>query len=342
MKKGDTIRGYEIISEVKVGGNCTWAFAKYEGKDYFIKEFLSPVYPVEGSLGSAKTKEINKKKCEKFEKQQNEIKKMVSTCVSEGGNLIIAKEFFRHNAKYYKVTEKIDISSISIKEISKLPFENRLLILKTSSHCVRTLHNLNIVHGDLKPDNLLISENNYKGETSYIAKLIDFDDSYFSGNAPTRDYIGGDLAYYSPELQKYINESPDINQIDLKSDIFALGIIFCQYLTGSFPKKVTEKQSAATIVNSGMVISIKKSSDIPKAISNLIDSMLLYDKEKRPDIKQVFSELKNPDRMPDKPSKERPPGIHTRLGKDKPRDPEKKKDAPPKIKIHLGKREKNK
>lgn len=347
MKTGDSINGYKITSEVKVGGNCTWAFANYAGKEYFIKEFLSPVFPLPESPGSEKTKQQKRKRCEEFEKHQNKIIKKVSDCVAEGGNLIFTRDFFRQKSKYYKVTEKVDISSISIDKIAKLPFENKILILKTSTHCVRTLHNLDIIHGDLKPDNLLIKENGFKGKKNYIGKLIDFDDSYFSEQiSSVRDNVSGDLAYYSPELQRYINEEPETNRtdIDLKSDIFALGIIFCQYLTGSFPKGVTKENTAATLVNSGDVITIKSDKDIPRNVCDLINYMLLYDKDKRPDIKQIFNKLKTYDHEP-VPEPPRPvikPKVKINMGKKKKSVPEPKpvEPAKPSVKIHMGKRHK--
>ncbi len=345
MKKGDIINGYKITSEVKVGGNCTWAFAKNAEKEYFIKEFLSPVFPLPDSPGNEKTKEQKRKRCKEFEKHQNEIIKKVSDCVAEGGNLIFTRDFFRQKSKYYKITEKIDVSSISIKKISKLPFENKILILKTSTHCVRTLHNLNIIHGDLKPDNLLIKENSFKGEKNYIGKLIDFDDSYFSQKiSHIRDDVGGDLAYYSPELQRYINEDPGIQRadIDLKSDVFALGIIFCQYLTGSFPNGVSKEHTAATLVNRGEVVSIKKSKDIPHKICDLINSMLECDKNKRPNIKEVFNILKtynyepSPEPLPP-PVK---PKVKINMGKKPIRELKSEKPVKPTVKIHMGKRNK--
>jgi serine/threonine protein kinase len=351
MKKGDKLKGYEIISEVKVGGNCTWAFAKYAGQEYFIKEFLFPVYPLEGSPGSDKTKQNKKKQCEEFERHQRDIIKKVSDCVAAGGNLIIAKDFFREHAKYYKITEKVDISSISIKEIAKLPYESKLLILKTSTHCVRTLHNLNIIHGDLKPDNLLIKEKkDLDGKRSYIGKLIDFDDSYFAQKPPVNNNVCGDLAYYSPELQKYINGDMGVfpSDIDLKSDVFALGIIFCQYLTGYFPEGVTDKRTAASIVNSGKVISIRKHEGIPLELLGLINSMLFYDKEKRPSIKQIFDNLKKYGHDEEakpiiKPHVESPkviydPKVKIKMGKEEKVSSEESIPEKSSLRIYMGKR----
>ena len=53
MHKGDIIGGYEILKDFLVaGGMSKISFAKKGGTEYFIKEFLSPRFPVPGSPGS--------------------------------------------------------------------------------------------------------------------------------------------------------------------------------------------------------------------------------------------------------------------------------------------------
>ncbi len=42
------IKGYEIKGELKTNnsGFSKWGFATKNGRDYFIKEFIDPVYPI--------------------------------------------------------------------------------------------------------------------------------------------------------------------------------------------------------------------------------------------------------------------------------------------------------
>src|SRR5699024_3522232 len=105
----------------------------------------------------------------------------------------------------------------------------------TAAHCVQALHDIRIVHGDLKPNNILIK----KTETGeFVSKLIDFDDSFFEGEVtenPAEDV--GDFVYYSPELLCYIKNGGDKlrARVTCRSDIFALGIIYYQYFCGRLP-----------------------------------------------------------------------------------------------------------
>ena len=70
------------------------------------------------------------------------------------------------------------------------------MLLKTVAHSLKILHDLRIVHSDLKPSNVLIK----RTELGYTTKLIDFDSSYIAGNPPPPEEIVGTMNYYSPEL----------------------------------------------------------------------------------------------------------------------------------------------
>lgn len=292
MLKGENINGYVILNDfVVAGGMSKVSFAQKGGKEYFIKEFLYPKYPTADSPGSDKVKEQKRKACDAFEKHHRSLNQKIATKVSLGGNLVFAVDFFRYGTCYYKVTEKIDTTSISPNEISKLPLDKVLLICKSVCHSVRILHDLSIVHGDLKPDNILIK----KTSMGYSGKLIDFDDSYFSGNPPTdRENLVGTPEYYSPEQAAYImdeDEEIEGETLTTKSDIFTLGIILCEYFTGEKPIIDSKYSSTWNCVNDGGAISYKK--NIPEPYGSLILKMLSKEVDNRPAINEVFNTLKS-------------------------------------------------
>lgn len=63
------INGYVIDGDLKTdnSGFSKWAFAKKNGCDYFIKEFLAPVYPVDESIFGPEMTARKRKICEKYE-----------------------------------------------------------------------------------------------------------------------------------------------------------------------------------------------------------------------------------------------------------------------------------
>ena len=293
MKKNDVINGYRILEDFKVaGGMSKIAFAVKEGKAYFIKEFLSPKYPTADSPGSEKIKKQKREACEAFERHHLRINRLIAEkAMLASGNLVYAVDFFRHEASYYKVNERIDTSSLSIEEISRLPMENKLIIAKAICHSLRVLHDIRIVHGDLKPDNILIKKT---AGDKYTGKLIDFDDSYFSGNPPLdKSALVGTQEYYSPELAAYIMaeaEEADGDTLTLASDIFALGIILCEYFTGTKPKTHSGRPIWEAVV-AGESLSFAKV--LPEEIDALLHAMLSLDRADRPSIDEVFGVLKD-------------------------------------------------
>ncbi len=296
MKKGEIINGYTILQDFTTagGGLCKWTFARKDSTDYFIKEFPFPTYPVEGAPGSPKTIAEKRKQCEVFERHHRNIMDALKGKCAEGGNLVVTRDFFRWGAKYYKITDKVDASSLQVSDIAKLALDKRVIILRTVAHSLRILHQVRIVHGDLKPDNILIKET-VTGD--YTTKLIDFDNSYFSGNPPIiTEEVVGDMVYYSPELGLYVQGDKSVNPSDLqlKSDIFALGLIYCQYLTGDLPvfDKKKYRYPYVAVLND---VRLRISSGLPPELESLLNSMLSKETAKRPDINEVFSRLKHKD-----------------------------------------------
>jgi serine/threonine protein kinase len=159
------------------------------------------------------------------------------------------------------------------------------------THSLKILHDNNLVHADLKPANILIKK--IDGD-KYVAKLIDFDNSYFSGAPPAVDEVVGDLVYYSPEEARYIREDPAVlpEQLTFASDIFALGLVFVQYLTGSPITLPSEYRYAHAAAIAGHPLSTKRTRDIPVVLCELVDQMLSKDATDRPAVGEVFRALK--------------------------------------------------
>ncbi len=212
---------------------------------------------------------------------------------------MFARDFFRYGAKYYKVTDKVDVASFSVEDIARLPLENRILIMKTVAHSLGVLHKLNIVHGDLKPNNLLIKRSAHSGDT-YIAKLIDFDSSYFSGKPPELvEELVGDLVFYSPEASSYVRGDGSVAPRDLvlSSDIFSLGIIYCLYVTGELPLFDQKKfQYACIAAMNGERVYIRPAG-VPDQLSEIINDMLQTKAALRPSVAQVYDRLKALDKV---------------------------------------------
>lgn len=290
MKAGDVVNGYTILADFSVvgAGLSKWTFAERGGRQFFIKEFLAPTYPDDAAPGSDKTKAKKRARCAIFESHHRGMQAALAPLSAYGGNLIVTLDFFRWGAKYYKVTEKVDAEALDPAGIARLDLRLQLVLMKSVAHSLKILHDLRIVHGDLKPSNILVK----RTELGYTSKLIDFDSSYIAGNPPPADEIVGTINYYSPELLGYIQEAGvRSDQLGVASDVFALGLIYAEFLTGSPPPfDVTTYHEPAVAVRHGVVLRIPRAGIRPE-LADLVDAMLAADPGVRPSIAQVHATL---------------------------------------------------
>jgi serine/threonine protein kinase len=288
FRAGDVLNGYRLLEDFRVvgAGLSEWSFAERGGRIFFIKRFLSPTYPEADAPGSERIKARKRARCAAFEAHHRGIQAAMASLTTYGGNLIATLDFFRIGAKYYKVTEKVDVAGLQTRDVATLDFPTQLVLLKTVAHSLKILHDLRIVHSDLKPSNVLIK----RTELGYTTKLIDFDSSYIVGNPPPPEEIVGTMNYYSPELVRYIQGSAGPGELTEASDIFALGLIYAEYLTGSMPAFDPAHHEAAIAVLHGQPLKLGPSR-APAPVVELVERMLLPDVAARPSVGQVHSTL---------------------------------------------------
>lgn len=298
MKQGEVVKGYRITTAPtnSGGGMCVWAFAAKSGRDYFIKEFLHPKWPLPESMGTEASKVLRRKDCAEFEGRHNEVMRRLSssTATPGGGNLVIAVDFFREGTAYYKVTERIVTASLT--SLRDLPTRDQAVILRTLVLSLQILHRSDIVHGDLKPANVLIQR--VPGSTLHTAKLIDFDDSYLSGSPPPREQIVGDSIYAAPEWFGYTMGDTRTTPAMLTraSDVFALALLFHYYLTDELPAFDRARFSApGQAVQAGGRLAFDPR--LSSHLAGLLAQMTSPRPKERPAIDQVFNGLKDEARL---------------------------------------------
>lgn len=286
----ELIKDYSLLGELKndKSGYSKWGFATKNNVVYFIKQFLSPVYPIDDSALSVEQSQRKRKICDDFENDKLSFYSKLSEC--DTGNNITVREFFRNKSKYYIVTEKVDSANVDIAEIARFSEEQKYLLAKVLLNNVAALHDRGIVHGDIKHDNVLLK----RTETGmYTAKLIDFDSSFFEsqhGGGEGEDEIQGDMVYLAPETFIYMAEGSC--KLTTKIDVFALGILLHLYFSGEFPGFDGENYDyifEATL--DGAPIHLSR--NIPEFMRSLIRRMLSKNPEDRPTARAAFGEIQN-------------------------------------------------
>ncbi|KDP25076.1 hypothetical protein JCGZ_22611 [Jatropha curcas] len=116
---------------------------------------------------------------------------------------------------------------VLLKKDKYLDRRKRLLIAMDAAFGMEYLHSKNIVHFDLKCDNLLV---NLKDPQRPICKVGDFGLSKIKRNTLVSGGVRGTLPWMAPEL---LNGSS--NKVSEKVDVFSFGIVLWEILTGDEP-----------------------------------------------------------------------------------------------------------
>ena len=118
-----------------------------------------------------------------------------------------------------------------ISRLGKLSPERTAVVVTHVARALARAHDAGIVHRDLKPDNVFLVRN----DDEEIAKVLDFgiaksEAHKLSGNVGTRTgTVMGTPYYMSPE------QISGLKSVDFRTDLFALGVIACECLTGRRP-----------------------------------------------------------------------------------------------------------
>jgi serine/threonine protein kinase len=126
----------------------------------------------------------------------------------------------------------------------KLGIPDRLLLFMQICSAVQHAHQKGIIHRDLKPTNILVELHDDKP----VPKVIDFGLAKALSGQPLTEHtlftgfgtVAGTPLYMAPEQAKF-----NAIDIDTRADIYALGVILYELLTGSTPiERATLKKAA--------------------------------------------------------------------------------------------------
>ena len=143
---------------------------------------------------------------------------------------------------------------------------------------IGAVHAAGVVHGDIKPANILIDSSTTPG----TPKIADFGIARIcDSTAATRTAVGmGTLVYMAPEASAGVPPSP-------AKDVYALGIVLYQLACGVPPFA----GSPAYLVKMHSQMAPGRPAGIPDQLWSLISGMLDKDPAKRPSVLEVYQTL---------------------------------------------------
>ena len=208
MVKNGIILGkrYEVISKIGAGGMAD----VYKGKDHMLNRYVAI--------------KILKKE---FKEDENFVRKFRSEAQAAAGlihpNVVNVYDVGKDRGLYYMVMELVE--GITLKEYidkkGRLSHKETISIAIQMCTGIGVAHAANIIHRDIKPQNIIISKDGKVKVTDFgIAKATT--SNTISSNAM------GSVHYTSPEQARG-------GFSDQKSDIYSIGITLYEMVTGQVP-----------------------------------------------------------------------------------------------------------
>ncbi len=193
---------------------------------------------------------------------------------------------------HYIVMELIQgktLKEIILKEKGPLPWKWSVNVAIQIASALETAHRNNIIHRDIKPHNIIITEDG-------IAKVTDFGIAKAVSNSTITAFgtTIGSVHYFSPEHARG-------GFTDAKSDLYSLGVVLYEMVTGQLPfdadtpvsvalKHMQEKPEEPIEVNPNVPVAVNKI--IMKALQK--DTTLRYQTATEM-LDDLRKSLKNPD-----------------------------------------------
>ncbi len=180
-------------------------------------------------------------------------------------NIVNIYDVGREGNIHYIVMELIEGMTLAdmIDEEAPMPYKKVINITRQIAAGLSFAHKNNIIHRDIKPHNILMTKDG-------VAKIADFgiakaiSESTIMKNTTSDDMVMGSVHYFSPEQARG-------GYVDAKSDIYSLGIVMYEMLTGRVPFDAESPVAIALMhMNDPMTPPSYYVSGIPPRLENII------------------------------------------------------------------------
>lgn len=158
-----------------------------------------------------------------------------------------------------------------LDDVESLPLADALWIARQLAEGLSALHTAGWLHGDVKPDNVIISPEGH-------ITLIDLGLAVpLSAPETVEQLLQGTPLYIAPEWL-IVGGRPDV-----RSDLYSLGVVLYEMLTGQAPFPIHNLGDLARVHRQGCRAGIRTiRPDVPQEVARLVQCLLARSPERRP------------------------------------------------------------
>ncbi len=187
-------------------------------------------------------------------------------------NIVKVLDTLEEDGRHYLILEYVSGGSLRdlMDEQGRLPLPAVLNVALDLADALTRAHRLNIIHRDIKPDNVLLAEDG-------TPRLTDFGVAHL-GNRTRLTQTGsviGTYAYLSPEACNGL-------ELDSRTDIWSFGVMLYEILTGRLPFQEASTGAILTAILTKPAPDLDRlRPGLPRPLVDLITRMLEKDRERR-------------------------------------------------------------
>ncbi len=211
----------------------------------------------------------NEQACARFKREVEVASSLVHP------NIVTIHDRGEHEGRPYFVMEYLEGTDLTelIRQHTSRTVEQRIEISRQIADALHFAHGHNVVHRDVKPSNIMLTEVSGQEQT----KLVDFGIAHIERSSLTRATTQpGTFSYMSPEQLK--NEA-----LDHRSDLFSLGIVLYELFTGTHPFDAPSEALITTrILRDEPEPARNRSPEVPAALDSLVLKLLEKEPMQRP------------------------------------------------------------
>lgn len=186
----------------------------------------------------------------------------------EGSHYIVMEYVGGHTLKEY------------IQQQGYLDPTEAVCIAKEIAGALEAAHKNNLVHCDIKPHNILVMDDGHVKVTDFgIARAVSSSTMTYGGD------VMGSVHYFSPEQAKGTS-------ITTKSDVYSLGVVLYEMLTGTLPFNGETSVSIALKHLQDTPVPIRQiKPSIPPVLEAIVQKAMNKEPMMRPDSHELFMDL---------------------------------------------------